>query len=269
MDVLTCIKRVPDTGAKIVLTEDNQRVDASNLGHTMSPHEECAIEEAVQQVEEHGGSVTVMTLGPDEASEQLRTGLAMQATEATLLETDGEEWSARATADAIANAVREASNGDGELGDDGESDGTVGYDLLLFGNESADAANYQVGVRVATALGLPCVTGIKDLTVEDGRAIAKREIAGGVEVYEVDLPAVVTVKEGINEPRYASMRAKMQARRQEVGRLEPTAPERAGTLETIRLEAPAEDDAEAEVLGEGPEAVPNVIRVLEEDVEVL
>ena len=257
MNVLACVKRVPNTGAKIVLTDDNQRIDASNLGFTMSPHEECAIEEAIQQVETHGGSTHVLTLGPEEATEQLRTGLAMQADEATLLETDGSEWEPRATADAIANAVR-------GLADDGTE-----FDLLLLGNESADAANYQVGVRVARELGLPCVTGIKSLDVEDDTAIARREISGGEEVYEVSLPAVVTVKEGINEPRYASMRAKMQARNKEIERLEPAGAAGAGTLEKIRLEAPETDDSAADVLGDGPDAVPEIIEVLESEVEVL
>ncbi|WP_293030477.1 electron transfer flavoprotein subunit beta/FixA family protein [Natronococcus sp.] len=255
MNVLACIKRVPNTGAKIVLTEDEQRIDASGLGFTMSPHEECAIEEAVAQVETHGGSTHVLTLGPPEADEQLRTGLAMQADEATLLETDEEEWSPRATADAIADGI-------GRLDDDG-------FDLLLFGNESADAANYQVGVRVANELGYPCVTGVKDLEIEDGTAIAKREISGGEEVYEVDLPAVVTVKEGLNEPRYASMRAKMQARRQEIESMEPRAETRPGGLEKVRLEAPETDDSPAEILGEGPDAVPEIVEILAEEVEVV
>jgi electron transfer flavoprotein beta subunit len=257
MDVLACIKRVPETGAKIVLTDDQQEIDTSNLGFTMSPHEECAIEEAVQQVETHGGSATVLSLGSEEATEQLRTGLAMQADDAALLETDGAEWSPRATANAIADAI-------GEEGGDG-----VDYDLLLFGNESADMANYQVGVRVARELGLPFVAGIKDLTVEDGTVTAKREVSGGEEVYEMALPAVISVKEGINEPRYASMRAKMQARRQEVESREPAHEDGAGTFEKVKLEAPAEDESDAEILGEGPGAVPSAVEILEEEVEVL
>ena len=256
MDVLTCIKRVPDTGAKIVLTDDQHGIDTSNLGFTMSPHEECAIEEAVQQVDEHGGSVTVLTLGPEAATEQLRTGLAMQADEATLLVTDGEEWGPRATAGAIADVVSESADEDG-------------FDLLLFGNESADAANYQVGIRVARALDVPCVTGIKSLDVEDGTAIAAREVPGGEEIYEVELPAVVTVKEGINEPRYASMRSKMQARRQEVETVAADRQNGPGSIDTVRLESPESDDGDAEILGDGPEAVPAIIEVLEDDVEVL
>jgi len=259
MDVLACVKRVPDTGAKIVLTDDQQDIDAASLGFTVSPHEECAVEEAIQTVEDHGGTARVLTLGPEEATEQLRTALAMQADEATLLETEGEEWGPRATASAIADAIREH----------GDDDGGVGFDLLLFGNESADAANYQVGVRVARDLGVPCVTGVKRLDVDDGTAIAKREVSGGKEVYEVELPAVISVKEGINEPRYASMRAKMQARRQEVDRTTPSAAAFDGVFEKIRLEAPEADEREAEILGEGAEAVPAVVEVLEDDLEVL
>jgi electron transfer flavoprotein beta subunit len=254
MDVLTCIKRVPDTGSKIVLTDDQQSIDASNLGFTMSPHEECAIEEAVQLVETHGGTARVLTLGPPEADEQLRTGLAMTADEATLLETDGSEWGPRATATAIADAARAAE---------------AEFDLLLFGTESADAANYQVGIRVAEALDLPCVAGVKSLEIEGRTAIAGREVSGGEEIYEVNLPAVITVKEGINEPRYASMRAKMSARRQEVDSREPDAEAGPGTFEKLRLEAPSADDSAAELLGEGPEAVPRIVEVLEEEVEVI
>lgn len=256
MNVLSCLKRVPDTGAKIVLTEDKQEIDTTNLGFTMSPHEECAVEETVQIVEEAGGSATALTLGPEEATEQVRTAIAMQADEGVLLETDGGEWSPRNIAGAIADFVESREeNGDG-------------FDLLVFGNESADAGNYQVGVRVANELDLPVVTSIKSLAVSDGSVIAEREIPRGAEVYELDLPAVVAVKEGLNEPRYASMRARMQARRQEVERITPERATDPG-LEKIHLESPETDDSETEILGESADAVPEIIRVLEDELEVI
>jgi len=253
MNTLACVKRVPDTGAKIVLTDDQQGIDTSTLGFTMSPHEECALEEAVQLTEAHGGTATVLTLGSEEADEQLRTGLAMEADDAVLLETDGEEWGPVDTASAIADYVRDAD---------------ADFDVLLFGNESADAGNYQVGVTVANQLGLPCVTGIKNLDVEDDTVVAKREVSGGEEVYEVELPAVVTVKEGLNEPRYPSVRSKMEAQKQEVPSVQP---EHGGadTLERIRLDAPEQEDSEAEILGESADAVDDVVEVLREDLEVL
>jgi electron transfer flavoprotein beta subunit len=246
MEILTAIKRVPETGSKIVLTEDRTEIDTSSLGFTVSPHEECAVEEAVQLVEEHGGTATVLTLGDEDATEQLRSAIAMGADDGILLEAD-ERHGPVVTAKAIASAV--------------DSDEAV-FDLLLFGNESADAANHQVGVRVAEELDLPCVTGVKGLSVTDGTVVAERDIPGGTEVYEVELPAVVTVKEGLNEPRYPSMRAKMQARKASIDRLDPE-PHEDG-LELVELEVPETDDSPAEILGESPEAADDVVDVLEE-----
>ncbi|MEA5406127.1 electron transfer flavoprotein subunit beta/FixA family protein [Haloarculaceae archaeon H-GB2-1] len=251
MEVLTAIKRVPDTGAKIVLTDDQMDIDTSSLGFTFSPHEECGVEEAVQLVEENDGNVTALTLGSEDATEQLRSAIAMGADDGILLETDGEEWGPVETAKAIAGAVEDSDND---------------FDILFFGNESADAANHQVGVRVAEELGLPSVTGIKEFDVEDGTAVAEREIPGGSEVYEIELPAVVTVKEGLNEPRYPSMRAKMQARKAEVEHVEPEKAE--GGLELVELEVPESDDSTAEILGESADAADDVVEVLEE-LEVL
>lgn len=253
LNTLAAIKRVPDTGATIVLTPDQQSIDASNLGFTMSPHEECGIEEAVQQVEDHDGTATVLTLGTEEATEQLRTGLAMQADEAVLVETEADDWDPMGTAEAIANGIE-------TLEEDGDP-----FDVLLFGNESADAENYQVGIRVAHHLDLPCVTGIKELEIDGDTATAKREIPGGSEVYEVELPALFTVKEGLNEPRYPSMRAKMQARRTEIERV--PAEGTSGGPETVKLITPETDDSPAEILGESAEAAPAVADVLE-DLEV-
>lgn len=251
MDILVCVKRVPDTGAKLVLTEDQQHIETRNLGFTVSPHEECAEEEAVQQIEEHGGESTVLTLGPEDAIEQLRDGMSLGIDNAVLLETDGNEWGPIATSGAIVDAIN-------ALRDEGSN-----FDVLLFGNEAADSGDYQVGVRVAHALDLPCVTGIKSLEFEDGTAIAKREIADGWEVYEVPLPAVFTVKEGINVPRYPSLRGRMMAKRKEIKYIEPHRNSGEG-LSKVRLRVPEEDDGGAEILGDGPAAAPKVVELLKE-----
>jgi electron transfer flavoprotein beta subunit len=189
MNILVCIKRVPATAGKIELTADEQSIDARYLGFTISPHEECAVEEAVRLVERYGGSSTVLTLGPAAAEEQLRDALAMGIDRAVLLETDGGEWDPGTTAAAIVAAVRASGQR---------------FDLLLLGSEAADTGDYQVGVRVAHALDMPCVAGVKALEFKDGRALARRETGGGWELFEVDLPAVFTVKEGINLPRYSN-----------------------------------------------------------------
>src|SRR5580692_5810600 len=159
-------------GGKIVVTADGQDVDTRMSGFTVSPHEECAVEEAVRLVERFGGRVTVLTLGPPAAADQLRDMLALGASRAVLLETDGREWGPIATAEAIVAEVTDAAPAPAPAAVAGSN---LPYDLLLFGNEAADTGDYQVAVRVAHALGLPCVTGIKNLEVTDAGARAKRE----------------------------------------------------------------------------------------------
>ena len=248
VEVLVCVKRVPATGGRIVLTADEQEIDTKYLGFTVSPHEECAVEEAVRIVEAHGGSSTVLTLGPAAAEEQLRDAMAVGVDRAILLETDGREWSPIATAEAIVGAVRAR-----------EAAG-AGFDLLLFGNEAADTGDFQVGIRVAVALDLPCVTGVKALEVRDGTAVAKREADGGWEVFEVPLPAVVTVKEGINLPRYPSVPGRLRARKKEIERGVPEW--RPAGPEKVRLRLPEEQGSAVEILGTGPADAPRVVEVL-------
>jgi electron transfer flavoprotein beta subunit len=252
MEILVCVKRVPQVGGKIVVTADEQDVDTRMSGFTVSPHEECAVEEAVRLVEQHGGSVTVLTLGPPEAADQLRDMLALGANRAELLETDGREWGPIATAEAIvAAAARRARDSEGRP-----------YDLLLFGNEAADTGDYQVGVRVAHALGLPCVTGIKNLEVSDTGARARREYRGVEEIYDIALPAVVSVKEGINLPRYPSLPGRLRAKR---ATIEQTAPEwHAEGLRKERLRVPAGETKRAEILGTGAGAVPALVALLDD-----
>jgi electron transfer flavoprotein beta subunit len=246
--ILVCVKRVPLTGGKIVLTADEQAIETRHLGFTISPHEECAVEEAVRLCEQHGGETTVLTLGPPDAEEQIRETLAMGAERGILLETGGEEWDPQATAAAIVATV--------------ESERAAGneYDLIMFGNESADSGGFQVGIRVAHALGRPIATGLKGLSVEDGRARCEQEVTGGRDVYLVRLPAVVSVLEGINLPRYPSVPAKLRARRKPIERVAPQRPEQ--RLERLRLVLPPGQGKRAEILGQGPEAAPAVVGVM-------
>ena len=252
MRILVCVKRVPLTGGRMVLTADEQAIETRHLGFTISPHEECGVEEAVRLVEAHGGSVTVLTLGPAEAEEQVRDMLAVGADRGVLLVNDSnEEWDPQGTASAIVSAI-EADRASG-----GEE-----FDLIVFGNESADAGGYQVGIRVAHALGRPVATGLKGLSVEDGRARCEQEVPGGRDVYLVPLPAVVTVLEGINLPRYPSVPAKLRARSKPVEKSTPSRPD--PRLEKLRLVVPPGQGKQAEVLGQGPEAAPKVVEMMRE-----
>ena len=187
----------------------------------------------------------MLTLGTAEAEEQLRDCMAIGADRGILVKTDGQEWDPQATAAAIVDAVR----------DDG------GFDLILFGNESADSGNYQVGIRVAHALGLPVVTGLKKIEVGDGRVRCERDAGGARDVYEAPLPAVLTVLEGLNLPRYPSVPGRLRAKSKPLAVVEPARPE--PKLEKLRLVLPAGQGKTAEILGEGPAAAPQVVEVMQ------
>jgi electron transfer flavoprotein beta subunit len=251
MEIAVCVKRVPMVGGRIAVTPDGQDVDTRMSGFTVSPHEECAVEEAVQITQRLGGSVTVLTLGPAESADQLRDMLALGAGRALLLETDGREWGPMATAEAIADVARRRAEGPGGP-----------YDLLLFGNEAADTGDYQVGVRVAHALGLPCVTGIKNLEISSGRARARREYRGREEVFDIPLPAVISVKEGINLPRYPSLPGRLRAKRAAIDTVIPQWHSEGLRKEGLRVPAP--EQSRARLLGSGTEAVPALVALLEE-----
>jgi electron transfer flavoprotein beta subunit len=240
-----CVKRVPITGGRMVLTEDAQGLDTKHLGFTISPHEECAVEEAVRIVEASGGEVVVLTLGPAEAEEQLRDCMAIGADRGVLVKVD-DEWDPQATAAQIAEIAR--------------AEGP--FDLIILGNESADAGNYQVGIRVAYALGLAVVTGLKKIDVADGRARCERDVGGARDVYEVPLPAVLTVLEGLNLPRYPSVPGRLRAKSKPLAVLEPDRPE--SRLERLRLVVPEGQGKQAEVLGTGADAAPRVVEIMQQ-----
>lgn len=249
MNVLVCVKRVAMVGARIAITPDGLGVDTRHLGFTISPHEECAIEEAVRIVERLGGTVSVLTLGPSEAVEQLRDAAATGATRLIHLKTDGREWDPIATANALVESVRQHEQADGP------------YDLLLFGNEAPDSGDYQVGIRVAHLLSRPCVSGVKYLELFDGRVRVRRDFAGGDEFFDLDLPCVLAVKEGINLPRYPSLPGRMRAKKAAIEESEPTWRDSALVTESLRV--PSATRERAEILGTGLDAVPALVDLLE------
>ncbi len=251
MRILVCVKRVPAPGSRINVTDDSLNVDTAHLGFTTSPHEECAVEEAAQLVEQHGGAVCVLTVGPPEAEEQLRYAASVGANEFVLVPNEtGHDWDPQRTVHVISEAIA-------QLEADGER-----FDLILFGNESADSGGYQVGIRVAVTLGRAVVNGIKGIEVHEDTVTASREVDGGNEVYTVPLPAVLGVKEGINLPRYPTMKGRLASKKAEVASTPIDSV--AGAQTKLRLHRPEEKISETEILGDGPDAAAKIVDLLDE-----
>jgi electron transfer flavoprotein beta subunit len=249
-DVLVCIKRVPDLGGEITLTADAMAVDDTSLGHTVSPHEDCAVELAIQTAKDTGGTATVMTLGSADAVEQLRNALALGCTAALHVEADGTAYGPADVAAAIADVVRAQ-----------EAAGTT-YDLILLGNDASDTGDFQVGIRLSYLLDRPVVAGISTLGVDGDKVVARGQGPdGGTEIFEVPLPAVLTVMEGGVEPRYPSIPGRMKAKKVTIAEIAPTR-EPAGSGR-VRLKLPEAQPSQVTVLGTGPEAAGAVVDLLE------
>lgn len=263
MEILVCLKRVPAPGASVPLTADERDIDTRHLGFTIGPHEECAVEEAVRLAARHGGHVTVLAAGTPESAEQLRYALAMGANHAILADTGPEELDPEATATALVHAIR-------VIGENTPSPDRLPYDLVLFGDSSADASHFQVGIRVATELGLPIVGGIKGIdlemgeleigAVEMGAVRLRRDVGDGVEVYRLPLPAAAAVREGLNLPRYPNLPGRLRAKKATVRTIsvEP----HPGGLRKVRLHQPVDRREDAVMLGNGADAAPAVVDVL-------
>lgn len=248
-DVLVCVKRVVDSSGEVVLTDDAQTVDGRYAGFTVSAHEECAVELAVQVAAATEGSASVVTLGDADAVEQLRSALAVGCTAATHVEADSSLFGPADVARELAAVVRDH----GAAG--------RGHDLVLLGNDAADSGDFQVGIRLAYELGWPVVNGAATVAVDDGEVVAKVDGPDGHETYRVPLPAVVTVLEGGVEPRYPSVPGRMKAKKVEIEQrspaAEPSGPKR------VRLLLPPPQPSDVQVLGKGADAAPAVVDLFE------
>lgn len=250
MKIAVCLKRVPDTETRIRIAADGTSIDEAGVKFVLNPYDEYAVEEALQRREKAGaGEVVVVTVGPEAAQETMRTALAMGADRGILLKADAVPADALAVAKALAAELKDG-----------------GYDLVLCGKVAADDTSQAVGPMVGELLGVACVTAVSKLKLDGAAGTAHREIEGGIEVVAFTLPAVVTCEKGLNTPRYPALKGIMAAKKKPF-EVKPAALG-APRLRVAALEPPP-SRKEGRVVGEGPDAVPELVRLLREEAKVL
>jgi len=250
LNLIVCLKHVPDTEAKIHPTPDGKKIDESRIKFIVNPYDEFAVEEAIRIKEKTGdGRVTILSVGSEDSLESVRTALAMGADEGILLKADPWELDPGSTARILADKLAQME-----------------FDLLLFGRQAIDDGASHVGVAVATLLKLPVITDIIELEIREGSIRAKRETEAGTETLEAPLPAVVTTQKGLNEPRYTSLKGIMKAKRQQIPVEEAEIPSPASTIEKFE---PPPARPPGRIVGQGAEAVPELLRLLREERKIL
>jgi electron transfer flavoprotein beta subunit len=261
MNIIVCVKHVPDTAAKIELSSDKKNIDTSDLAYVLNPYDEYAVEEAIKFKEKLGGEVTLITMGPKKADEALRTGLAMGADKGIHICDDKlTESDAIATARVLSAVIK-----------------TLQYDLILCGKIAVDTNNGQVGPMVAEMLDIPHQTAITKLEISDSKAVAQKDIEGGKVTIETQLPALFTTEKDLNKPRYPSLPGIMKAKQKEVKlmdlsaiQLDEKAVGREGSLIGLaEISIPPKREAGVIIDGEPQETVQKLVKALHEDEKLI
>lgn len=257
MNIFVLLKRTFDTEEKIVINQGQIQEDGAEF--IINPYDEYAVEEAIQLRDEHGGEVTVVTVGSEEAEKELRTALAMGADKAVLIdvEDDLDDIDQYTTAKILAKYFEDQE-----------------YDLIIGGNVAIDGGSGQVGPRLAELLDIPQVTTITKIDVDGDKATIERDVEGDKEVVEVSLPALVTAQQGLNEPRYPSLPGIMKAKKKpldelELDDLDLDEDEVEAKTETIDIFLPKQKEAGKVLEGEIPDQVKELVNLLHTEAKVI
>lgn len=254
MNIIVCLKQTFDTEEKIVL--QGGAISEDGVEFIINPYDEYAVEEAIKLRDEHGGEVTVVTVGPDRAESALRTALAMGADKAVIVDDEGENYDEYSVAKILAAVIKDRD-----------------YDIIIGGNMAVDNGAGQVGPRLAEELNIPQVTTITKLDVDGGKAVVERDVEGDQEIVEVSLPVLVTAQQGLNEPRYPSLPGIMKAKKKPMERLTvddlKIDGDAAAKTEVIETYLPPKKEAGRILSGDVADQVKELVQLLRNEAKVI
>jgi len=248
MKIAVCISQVPDTTTKVKIGADGKSIDPAGVTYIINPYDEFGVEAALQLKEKHGAETIALIVGRETAKEVMRKAYAMGIEKGILIKTD-ETLDSYSVARNLADVLKE-----------------INPDIIFFGKQSIDFDAHQVGSLVAEMLGLPSVTVVVGLTVENGKLTAEREIEGGKEIVEISLPAVVAAQRGLNNPRYPNLKGIMQAKSKVIEERTPTFTENKTEILAMSLPKPK---AKGKIVGIDASAVPELVKLLREEAKVI
>ena len=248
MKIAVCVSHVPDTATKIKIGADGRSIDPAGVTYIINPYDEFAVEEALKTKELTGSEVVVISLGSDANKETLRKALAMGADQGVLLKKDG-YYDSFSVAYALAKEIQDQN-----------------CDLVFFGKQSVDFDNTITGQLTAEILGYNCISVVVSFKLEGNKITAEREIEGGREVVETELPAIITTQKGLNEPRYASLKGIMASKKKVIEEKVTKADH--NLTEIIKLTLPTTKQP-GRIIGTDASAVPELVRLLREEAKVI
>jgi len=248
MKIVACVNHVPDTETKVKVGSDGKSIDPAGVNYMLNPYDEYAVEAGLKLKEQFGGETIALSLGPDANKETLRKALAMGVDKAVLVK-DASVRDSLSLARAIAEELKE-----------------IKPDCVLFGKQSIDYYDEQVPGLVAEFLGYPSVSVVVKIDAKEGKVTCEREIEGGHEVVETSFPVVISAQKGLNSPRYPSLKGIMAAKTKPIE--ERQAKPFPSGVEVLGLTKPPAKAA-GKIVGTDASAVPELVRLLQEEAKVL
>lgn len=249
MNIAVCVKQTPDTEAKIKLSDDKKSVNEEDINFILNPYDEFAVEEALKLKEAHDGEVTIISMGPERVNSAIRSALAMGADKAIRIKADKNPQDPGVIAEALSTVLKEGN-----------------YDLILLGKQAIDDDHAQVPSMLGVKMDLPAVTVVVKLEIDGDKVTAEREIDGAHEIVTCKLPAIIGAQRGLNEPRYASLKGIMKAKKIAIDETETQIGE--DQLEIVEYNYPPEKEA-GKIVGESADAVPELLKLLHEEAKVI
>jgi electron transfer flavoprotein beta subunit len=248
MKIAVCVSHVPDTATKIIIGADGKSIDQNGVTFILNPYDEYAVEEALKTKEKFNGDITIISMGKEANKETIKKALAMGADNGILLKDESERDSY-----GVAKALTEEIK-------------ILGSEIVFFGKQSVDYDNSIIGQLTAELLNYNCISVVVKLEIDGNKVIAEREIEGGREVVESSLPIVITAQKGLNEPRYASLKGIMAAKKKVIEEKNAVASEK--MVEVIKMKKPQMKQA-GKIIGTDKTAVPELVRLLKEEAKVI
>jgi electron transfer flavoprotein beta subunit len=249
VNIAVCVKQVPDTETKVKISDEKKQIVESEINFILNPYDEFAVEEGIKIKEAHGGEVTIISLGPDRVTSAIRSALAMGADKAIHIKAAENPVDPKVISSALAQ-ILSAGN----------------YDIILLGKQAIDDDNAQVASMLSELMNIPAITVITKLEIANNVVTAERQIEGGLEKITCDMPVIVSAQRGLNEPRYASLKGIMAAKKIQIDEQSPDLT--AGNIEIVEYNYPPEKPA-GRIVGEGADAVPELVRLLREEAKII
>jgi len=249
MNIIVCVSLVPDSTTKVKISTDGKSIDENGVSFIINPYDEFAVEEAIRLKESKGGEVTVVTVGTDKSKEAIKKAFQMGADKGILIKTTTQEFDSYFVAKNLSEFLKNKN-----------------ADIIFFGKQSIDFDGLLIPSMVSELLNIPSISVVVKLEINDNKVIAEREVEGGKEIIEANIPVIIGAQKGLNEPRYPNLKSIMAAKSKPIEEIDATNSDSKTNIKEMKL---PQVKSGGKIFSNGKDDVPELVRLLREEAKVI